>query len=173
VSLSPQMRWSVACGAAALFLHGCASRASSHDMEAAAALDKPDAHVRVGNARTANGDLADRDRAIAATTMAPETSDARAPLTSETTRFRCAGGETPVAVRTGCMCGSGIHNPCKTGGLFPVVVGATCVFECPPELPERTPVTDMERCLKRCNDETAWRFMGQCQTSCEHEAELP
>lgn len=87
-----------------------------------------------------------------------------------TIEFRCPGGETPTAIRTGCMCGGAIHNPCKSGGLFPAVEGDTCVFQCPTETAEWTPQTDEEKCLKKCNDESGWRHMGQCQAACEHAA---
>src|SRR5690606_36028091 len=49
---------------------------------------------------------------------------------ARTVRFRCPGGETPSVVRTGCVCGSGISNPCETGGTFPTLLGNVCVFEC-------------------------------------------
>ena len=84
-----------------------------------------------------------------------------------TVRFKCPGGETPGVVRTGCVCGNAILNPCKTGGTEPVLDGDTCVFSCPPpavNLPP--PQSKQEACLQKCNEETAWRFMGQCQVAC-------
>lgn len=47
-------------------------------------------------------------------------------------RFACPNGK-PVdgAVRTGCICGSDILNPCATGGNFPTQEGDVCIFSCP------------------------------------------
>jgi len=47
-------------------------------------------------------------------------------------RFTCPNGK-PVegAVRTGCLCGSDILNPCATGGNFPTQEGDVCIFSCP------------------------------------------
>jgi hypothetical protein len=69
------------------------------------------------------------------------------------------------------MCGNEILNPCKTGGLEPTLEGNTCVFHCPDSNTKLPPPKDeMEKCLQKCNDETGWRFMGQCQMQCEGEA---
>lgn len=87
-----------------------------------------------------------------------------------TVRFRCPGGETPSVVRAGCACGSAILNPCETGGIFPSLDGDVCVFECPPKTADWEPKTEEEQCLKKCNDESGWRFMGQCQVTCEANA---
>jgi formylglycine-generating enzyme required for sulfatase activity len=93
------------------------------------------------------------------------------PGAGNTMRFRCPDGSTPTVVRTGCMCGNEILNPCKTGGLEPTLEGDTCVFHCPdPNTKLPPPKDEMEKCLQKCNDETGWRFMGQCQMQCEGEA---
>lgn len=39
--------------------------------------------------------------------------------------------EAPTAVRTGCLCGNQIMNPCEWGGNFPVLEGNSCIFTCP------------------------------------------
>jgi hypothetical protein len=84
-----------------------------------------------------------------------------------TIRFKCPNGETPEALRSGCGCGREILNPCKHGGNMPSLDGDVCVFQCAPEptaLPE--PQTEQERCEQKCNDESGWRRMGECERVC-------
>ena len=83
----------------------------------------------------------------------------------------CPGGETPVLVRTGCLCGDTILNPCESGGLGATLEGKTCVFQCPVGVApstaaEKAEMSPMERCLDECNEKSGWRFMGQCEMTC-------
>ena len=104
-----------------------------------------------------------------ATPTLPKTvlSPTPSPPRGRTVRFKCPSGEKPQAVRTGCMCGSAILNPCDGGGTFPVVSGDACLFECPAPAGKLPAPTDaMGACLRKCNDETGWRYTGQCELSC-------
>ncbi len=78
-------------------------------------------------------------------------------------RFRCPGGAKPTVLRTGCTCpgDNEIHNPCKIGGLGERLEGNACVFDCPPPI-----LPKGNDCLTKCNNETGWRYMGQCQMKC-------
>ncbi len=111
--------------------------------------------------------------AAAATSAAPPSTARVDPqqvptASTGTVRFKCPHGEQPVQVRTGCGCGSEILNPCDSGGLLPTIVGDTCIFECaPPRAKGPPPANAHEACIQKCNDESGWRYMGQCQMTCE------